>query len=294
MLKITPLLCCCCLLLISRVMTRAAEKSVPTHALPLSIVFLMEPIGEGRFKQLSVESANGPAIALFSSLSVAEAFLANAPEEIRHRYKAQAVPRGVIEQMLERGGSNAVLDPTSPTQGGKAIRLDRGENLPDNAELKRLFDEDQADRRPAPDGKPVDFSVVAPRDRAREARVKEIYQTNGLCTGNDYYHAAMILQHANEPDDYLLGHHFCIVALSKGAIRAKWLAAATLDRFLMHTNRPQHFGTQYRPLSPGEPMQLYDVAPIVTDALRAEFNVPTLEVARTREREMLKPSTQDR
>lgn len=263
---------------------------MPSSALPPSIVFLIEPIGEGRFRQLTVESSTGPALAVFSSNATAEAFLSNLPEEVGHRYKPQAAPRSLVEQFFERGGQTAVLDPTTATQGGKVIRLDRGDNLPDNSELKRLFEEDQADRRPPPDSKPVDFSAVAPRDRVREAQVKALYRTGGLRTGNDFYHAAMVLQHADDPDDYLLAHHFCIVALSKGADRAKWLAAATLDRFLMRTNRPQHFVTQYRQSNPEEPMQLYEIADTVTDALRAEFNVPALEVAKTREREMPKPA----
>ena len=85
----------------------------------------------------------------------------------------------------------------------------------DNEELARLYQEDQSDRTP-PAGKSIDWSVVTPRDNARLARAKELYQQNKLQAGRDYYHAAMILQHAEAPEDYLLAHELCVVAISKG------------------------------------------------------------------------------
>ncbi|MBV9389727.1 MAG: hypothetical protein JOZ78_25170 [Chroococcidiopsidaceae cyanobacterium CP_BM_ER_R8_30] len=150
-----------------------------------------------------------------------------------------------------------------------------------NKELTRLFLQDQSDRKPA-NGKPIDWTVVEPRDRAREARVKELYTTDRLYTGPDYYHAAMILQHALMPEDYLLAHELCVVAISKGVEDAKWLAAASEDRFLMSINRPQRFGTQYRSMD-NQPIHLYEVTPAVTDSLRHDFNVPPLAQARERE-----------
>ena len=104
-------------------------------------------------------------------------------------------------------------------------------------------------------------------------------------SGGDYYYAAMILQHSHEADDYLLAHELCIVAIGKGEARAKWLAAATEDRFLMDIGRPQRFGTQYRPEPPESdgPIRLYKVDAGVTDGLRREFKAPTLAEARAKE-----------
>jgi len=151
----------------------------------------------------------------------------------------------------------------------------------DNPELSRLYDEDQADRKPG-EGKPIDWSVVGPRDRHRESRVKALYESGALRTGKDYYRAAMVLQHAHQPEDFLLADEFCVAALAKGEREARWLAAATEDRFLMNIGRPQRFGTQYRS-SDGGPVRLYEVSPGVTDSLRGEFGVPTLAEARKRE-----------
>jgi hypothetical protein len=159
----------------------------------------------------------------------------------------------------------------------------------DSAELGRLYAEDQADRIPT-GGKAIDWAVVLPRDRAREARVKELYRADRLQTGPDYYHAAMILQHAPQPDDYLLAHEFCIAAIAQGERRARWLAAATEDRFLMNLDRPQRFATQYRSTALNGPVRLYRVAPDVTDTLRAALDAPSLAEARRREALLKEPT----
>ncbi len=155
-------------------------------------------------------------------------------------------------------------------------------DLKDNEELARLYKEDQADRTP-PAGKEIDWHTVSERDHAREARVKELYRANQLKTGADYYHVAMILQHAPAPEDYLLAHELCVVAISKGEERAKWLAAASEDRFLMNIGRPQRFGTQFRSDGPNAPFRLYKVDESVTDELRRELKVPSLAESKKRE-----------
>jgi len=154
----------------------------------------------------------------------------------------------------------------------------------DNEELSKLYTEDQSDRMPK-EGKAINWAEVGPRDKARLARVKELYQGAKLRTGADYYHAAMVLQHAPEPSDYLLAHELCVVAVSKGEKRAKWLAAASEDRFLMNIGRPQRFGTQFK-ADAGGPFRLYKVEDGVTDDLRKELGVPTLEEARKREEKL--------
>ncbi|MEK6407374.1 MAG: hypothetical protein AABN34_10450 [Acidobacteriota bacterium] len=154
----------------------------------------------------------------------------------------------------------------------------------DKEELARLFREDQADRT-SKDGKPIDWKAVDARDKTREKRVKELYANNQLRTGADYYHVAMVLQHASAPEDYLLAHELCVVAISKGDERAKWLAAASEDRFLMELGRPQRFATQFRSVG-NSPMRLYQTDQGVTDGLRMALNVPTLAQAKEREARM--------
>ena len=156
----------------------------------------------------------------------------------------------------------------------------------DNQELSRLMDEDQADRMP-PSGKSIGWKVVSARDEARLKRVKEFYSQNQLQTGNDYFNAALILQHSNLPEDYLLAHELCVVAISmKRGIES--LAAASEDRFLVSIGRSQRFGTQYKSEGPNQPYRLYKVESGVTDNLRRIMMVPSLAEARAREAEMNK------
>ncbi|MBE9103290.1 hypothetical protein [Vacuolonema iberomarrocanum] len=157
-------------------------------------------------------------------------------------------------------------------------------STPDNEELRQLYEADQCDRLP-PEGEAIDWSAVAPRDAERLARVKDLYQAGALHTGLDYFHAALILQHGREPNDYLLAHELCIVSLGQGETRAQWLAAATEDRFLKSIGRPQRFGTQFQ-LNEARELQLYAVdedAPTVTDTLRAAMDVPLLAEAQAKE-----------
>ncbi|HEV8369488.1 MAG TPA: hypothetical protein VGQ39_16150 [Pyrinomonadaceae bacterium] len=157
----------------------------------------------------------------------------------------------------------------------------------DNPELARLMAEDQADRTPD-DAKSIDWKIVGPRDAARLKRVKELYAQNQLKTGGDYYHAAMILQHSDVADDFLLAHELCVVAISKGDKRGRWLAAASEDRFLMNLNRPQRFATQFRCDGPNCEFYLYKVDEAVTDELRRVLDVPSLAEAKAREAKMQK------
>jgi hypothetical protein len=153
----------------------------------------------------------------------------------------------------------------------------------DSEELKRLRDEDQRDRAP----NVIDWSVVTPRDRARLRRVKELFAADRLQTANDYLRSALILQHGEAPDDFLLAHDFCIAAmvLGRNDVESASLAAAAEDRFLMNVARPQRFGTQFRRDGTG-PWQLYTVGDGVTDALRKLMGAPSLAEARARAAEM--------
>ncbi|MBX3118019.1 MAG: hypothetical protein KF784_03070 [Fimbriimonadaceae bacterium] len=156
---------------------------------------------------------------------------------------------------------------------------------PDNEELATMYKEDQADRSPK-DGK-LDWDVVATRDKARLARVREMYKEGVFVTGNDFYHAAMILQHAPRQNDYLLAHELCVLAISKGNKKAIWLAAASEDRYLDHGKLPQRFATQYTSAD-GSKFTLATVDEEVADWHRKMMNCPTLAEAKKREDEINK------
>jgi hypothetical protein len=147
----------------------------------------------------------------------------------------------------------------------------------DNAELARISQEDQDDRKPGPHG--IDWAKLKPRDDARLARTRELYASGALRTGADWFHAALILQHSSEADDYLLAHEMSVAAVAQGYKEARWLAAASEDRFLMQIGRKQRFGTQYKPDDTTGKYRLAPTEPHVTDALREVLGIESLAVA---------------
>jgi hypothetical protein len=142
-----------------------------------------------------------------------------------------------------------------------------------------MYEQDQADRSGRL--RHTDWAAVGRRDRARRERVATLVREGILTTANDYYRAAMILQHGDRPDDFILAHELAVVAAINGNANAKWLAAATEDRLLRSMGRPQRFGTQFRQDGDG-PWYLESVDPVVPDALRRAMDVPAIAEAAAR------------
>lgn len=138
-----------------------------------------------------------------------------------------------------------------------------------NPELARLYEDDQRDRAKFATMTAGDWQKVAPRDAARRKRAGQIMRAGGLRTGEDYERAALIYQHGDTPEDYLLAHVLAMTSVAQGNAGARWTAAATLDRFLHSVGRPQAFGTQ---LSSKDPFDTH----FLPDSLRLDNCVPSL------------------
>lgn len=172
-----------------------------------------------------------------------------------------------------------------PELGGvaKSAAVKAADSAADNAELASLFKGDQADRSPG--SAPADWHAMEKNDLARQARVRELLDSGGVKTARDYFHAAMVFQHAEGADGVQLAHELAMIGACLGDKNSRWLAAASYDRMLMNLDRPQRFGTQYRSDENGV-TKLYRNSDGVTDAMRAALNVPSLQKAKEREKEM--------
>jgi hypothetical protein len=140
-----------------------------------------------------------------------------------------------------------------------------------NAEMKAIFDADQADRQDIAKIVPMELQRA---DLARRTRVKALLDAGALQTGDDFWHAAFVFQHGGDADSYLLAHTLATLAIARGRTGATWIAAASLDRYLQKIGQKQIYGTQYR--MPGaEPatQEPYD-RELVSDALRQILGVP--------------------
>jgi hypothetical protein len=80
---------------------------------------------------------------------------------------------------------------------------------------------------------------------ARRAEIRKLLEEKKLTSGEDFSDASLIFQHGQTPEDFLFAHVLAVEALIHGGSADKWIAAATLDRYLQSVNQPQVFGTQY-------------------------------------------------
>jgi len=159
-----------------------------------------------------------------------------------------------------------------------------------SAELRTMYEADQQDRRAGVATTPEAWKGIQARDRERRDRVLELTRGAQLRTADDYYHAAMVLQHGDGSEDILIAHILATAAAFKGHERARWLSAAALDRYLHRTGAPQRLGTQYVRPPPDGPWSQGAYERWLPDTVRAEFGVPPLEAQQQRVQKLNAPS----
>jgi len=160
-----------------------------------------------------------------------------------------------------------------------------------SVELKELYEADQADRTFSTPPTAEQWQEITKRDKARRDRVMELVGAAALESGDDYFHAAMVFQHAEGAEDILVAHILATVAGFKGNEDAQWLSAAALDRYLHRIDRPQILGTQYVRSSADEPWSQGAYDKKLPDAIRAAFGVPALKEQEARVEKMNAPRT---
>ncbi len=153
--------------------------------------------------------------------------------------------------------------------------------------LKKLYDEDVAEKLA------IDWNIVTPEslkqvkknDQQRRQKVLKLHTVGKIKTALDYHHAALIMQHGETTEDFRLAHEFAEEAVSMGDGSARWLYAATFDRWLLSSGRAQKYGTQFKEVSKGKWELAEPIDPTVTDENRANYNVPPLKDALRRYKE---------
>ena len=168
---------------------------------------------------------------------------------------------------------------TNSSGSAQSVGSECSKNVPRSAssELAEMFTEDQIDRSALDAERGFQqWQEILVHDKAHHARVLELIHQGGLQSAEDYYHAAMIMQHGNEPTDFMLAHILATAAALKGSKPAKWLSAASFDRLMQKLSQPQIFGTQYfRKME--EPYTMNPIkSDVISDQVRNVFSVPTL------------------
>ena len=147
-----------------------------------------------------------------------------------------------------------------------------------NQLLRELAKEDQDERRGIKVG------------RTDEERVKIVLSLIGqgeLKVPEDKFNAALVLQHtpmtfcdkrlvSTSPDNYLLGHHLLKGAFEAGYKEARYLVAASMDRYLSMTEGYQKYGTQRIINQETGKEELSPIDRKTPDSERAKYGVPPL------------------
>jgi hypothetical protein len=140
----------------------------------------------------------------------------------------------------------------SPRELSKQSPLPTVPNVTDaNPDLLQLAVQDQWDRgndmfggrslTPDLRGKSIEV-----RDEERQDAVRKLLADGSVKSGFDFWLSALIFQHSQKPEGVLLAHVLASTAAAKGNGSGKYLAAASLDRYLWYINQPQVFGTQFK------------------------------------------------
>ena len=110
-----------------------------------------------------------------------------------------------------------------------------------NKELKRLYDEDQTDRKSK-----LEWKEIVKRDSTRKTSVLNEIKENRLNVSEDYLNAAMILHHGSSLEDIQLAYKLSqrSFELNNGNVTAKWMLAGVFDRMQLKSHKPQWYGTQ--------------------------------------------------
>lgn len=117
--------------------------------------------------------------------------------------------------------------------------------------------------------------IIHAADAVRRQDVRALLDAGALRTATDLYSAALVFQHGDTPEDYLMAHTLAVAALGEGSTRSPWLAAATLDRYLHIIGRPQIYGTQTMMRRGAEPTrEPFDHA-LIPDGIRTVLGVST-------------------
>jgi len=136
-----------------------------------------------------------------------------------------------------------------------------------------MFEEDQKARL---EGN-INWKVLIKQDSVRRVKVFELIEKKKVVTSNDYYHAAIIFQHGTDSISYRMAWNYSKRAFSIDTTNhnARWLSAASFDRYLLSIGKPQIYGTQFMIRENKWYLRDFDTTKI-TDAERILYGARTL------------------
>lgn len=148
-------------------------------------------------------------------------------------------------------------------------------------DIKKIFDEDQDDRRSSRYHKLSDIKrlkIIQARDQKRGKKMAAIIAERPKLKGIDCFRAGIVFQHGGTVASTRKARDMAKKGAELGHERSKWLYAAATDRILVMQGKRQKFGTQYRKNGQG----IWELSPVdqkTTDAERRKYHVKPLQKA---------------
>jgi hypothetical protein len=163
-----------------------------------------------------------------------------------------------------------------------------------NPALRAMTNADQAARSAGPS----DWKILSGEDHARRDKVKTMLAAGVIVTAEDFFNAALIMQHEDVADDYRIAYSLASISktidpdstsFTPAYKTAKWLTAAAWDRLMMSLNKPQWYGTQFTKPDAAAQWQFYQLDEnAVTDEERMALGVMSKAQAQQKLAEMNK------
>jgi hypothetical protein len=125
-------------------------------------------------------------------------------------------------------------------------------------------------------------------DRERMIETLAYLEDGKLVKPKALYYAAFIFHHGVCSDHYQLASMLAKRSMDGGYHDAKWLYAATVDRYLLSFGKAQKYGTQFYMGDDGL-LHLEPVDPTTTDEERAQYDLPPLADAERIANEAIQP-----
>ena len=147
------------------------------------------------------------------------------------------------------------------------------ESSTSSPEMAKIFEEDQRVRLGVKWTKEYGLKV-APADRQRREKVRDLLVKGELRSGLDFERAAFIFQHGEDSRDFLLAHALALASMARGEKSASWIASVSLDRYLLAIGQPQVLGTQMNFGLDAGLRKPYDSA-LVPETLRRQLGLQT-------------------
>jgi hypothetical protein len=148
-----------------------------------------------------------------------------------------------------------------------------------NRELAELIRADQLEAQALAKAgaREEDWRAWVTASAPRREMVRQLIRTGGLVTAKDYANGALLLQHGDKAEDYLLAHVLATIAGFKGDRTGRFLSAVTLDRYLINMGQPQAFGIQPTRDFTKMATECHSVTPnllLLTEQIRKEYAYP--------------------